>query len=129
MISYFDILPEDIKRYIYCLVKNLKKHDNIVRFINNNFEYQYYSHYFLEQELIWSKLKVSRRKLYHKGVLVDYRRYTYYQMGDACKLENIRASLGSLSYILNSVDVIETTVELYDDYLSCIKASVLLSHE
>ena len=127
MISYIDILPEDVREYIYCLAKNLRNYDNVVRFINNNFEYQYFSEYFFGQELNWSKLKVSRRKLCYKGVLVEYRTYNYYPMGDACNIESVSAALGSVSLyhydnILNSPDPTETTLELYDDYLSCVKA-------
>lgn len=128
MISYIDILPEDVREYIYCLAKNLRNYDNVVRFINNNFEYQYFSEYFFGQELNWSKLKVSRRKLCYKGVLVEYRTYNYYPMGDACNIESVSAALGSVSLyhydnILNSPDPTETTLELYDDYLSCVKAT------
>ena len=128
MVSYIDILPEDIMEYIYSLAKNLKKHDNVVRFINNNFEYIYYSDYFFGEKLNWSKLKVSRRRTCYTGVLVEYRTYNYYHDGDARTLESVSAALNSVSLynydnILNSVDATSTTLELYDDYLSCVKAT------
>jgi len=131
MKSYLDIIPEDIRNYIYCIANNLRKHDNIVKFINNNFEYKYYSDYFFGhslQRIHWSKLKVSRRKTYSAGVFVEYRSYNYYPMGGACRIENIRAAFGSnhhnYDYILNSVDGTQPiSIELYDDNLSCIKAT------
>lgn len=128
MVTYIDILPEDIRVYIYCISNSLRKHDNIVRFIKNNFEYQYHhSDYFFDQELAWSRLKVSRRKLCNTGVLVECRTYKYYPGGDARTLENVTSRFAEVTLyhydnILNSPDPTETTLELYNDYLSCVKA-------
>ena len=53
-------------------------------------------------------------------------RYNYYHDGDARTTYNVSAALDSVSLynydnIINSVDATSTTLELYDDYLSCVK--------